>query len=385
MLKIKPIASKFCTGAVLLGAFFITSLDARAQINIDGIWISKTEVLSLPNSGKNWEVIYKDAGNLSGMTANVSDQNSNHDIHTMAAALVCVRVGEFCEDARNGVVSAIGTEYGGRGRWLAVGRNLTAYVIAADLLDLRTDNDPESKGSRTQTWLEGFLTKNLAHNNTGEPHPLIPFNSGSNASAQEAAVYAAIGAYLNDSDALDRVWDAFRTYACDPSAPDHEEINIQQGIAHGWAHDDEQACAINPLGTTKGIPDGLPGNGDVYRIDGAIINDIRRGDEYQWPPVYTQYPWVGMEGLIPVALFLHRAGYPAFEVADQAVLRASEFLWYLREETGDIRWFDKQRAAEIKHLVNVIYGRNFPVQRPVGSGRLIGYTDWTHGKRDAIY
>ena len=36
---------------------------------------------------------------------------------------------------------------------------------------------------------------------------------------------------------LERAWDAFRTYACDPGAPDRENINIDKGVELGWAHD----------------------------------------------------------------------------------------------------------------------------------------------------
>jgi hypothetical protein len=342
---------------------------------VEGVWISAEEISQLPTSGAAWDALLRDAERDPGV-ADVSDQNSNHDVYTLAAALVCVRTGQHCAKARDGVVSAIGTEQDGR--WLAVGRNLTAYVIAADLLGLRNDGNASSAGSQVEKWIRSFLTMELDHNNSGEPYPFVPFGSGSNASAQEGAAYAAVGAYLGDQDALDRVWDAFRTYACDPGAPDREDINLSQGVRYGWAHDDDRPCAVNPRGTTKQVPSGLAGAGGVYRIDGAIINDMRRGGEYQWEPGYTRYPWVGLEGFVPAALILHRAGYPAFEVADRAVLRTHEYLWYLRTETGNSDWFDGKRASEVVHLVNVAYGTDYLVQGTTGGGRLVGYTDWTH-------
>jgi hypothetical protein len=61
------------------------------------------------------------------------------------------------------------------------------------------------------------------------------------------------------------------------TAPDNEQINIAKGIAYGWAHDDAKPCAVNPKGTTKTVPAGRPGAGTSHRIDGAIINDMRRG------------------------------------------------------------------------------------------------------------
>jgi hypothetical protein len=99
---------------------------------------------------------------------------------------------------------------------------------------------------------------------------------------------------------------------------------------------------------------------------------------FQWNPVYTSYPWVGLEGMIPAAVVLDRAGYPAFDVADRAVLRTHEFLWELRTSTGDTRWFDGTRSREIVHLVNAAYHTSFPVNDVTGGGRTVGYTAWTH-------
>ncbi len=205
---------------------------------LDGnsIWVSPAELAVLPVSGSAWKAVLSKADD--GGTADVSDQNSNHDTATLAAALVCVRLSDpvDCNKARGGLLAAIGTEEGGR--WLAVGRNMLAYTIAADLLSLHADGNPRSDGSRIEAWLAGFLTRTLSHNNDSSRQvPLAPFESGSNASAQEGAVYIAIAAYLGDREALNRGWDAFRTYACDPSAPDREDIDLNRGVEYGWAAD----------------------------------------------------------------------------------------------------------------------------------------------------
>lgn len=343
-----------------------------------GIWVDPAKLAALPMSGNGWTAVLRDADRAPG-TANVADQDSNHDVYTLAAAIVCARTqsSAYCTKATNGVVSAIGTEAGGR--WLAVGRNMTAYVISADLLGLRANSDPNSAGSRVNTWIRSFLTVKLAHNNDpSRMIPLVPFASGSNASAQEGAVYAAVAAYLKDGVALQRAWDAFRTYACDPTAPNRENIDLSTGVQYGWAHSNTTPCAVNPRGTAKVVPAGQPGAGTSHSIDGAIINDMRRGGTYQWQPLYTSYPWVGLEGFIPAAVILHRAGFPAFQVADQAVLRTHKYLWNLRNETGNSSWFDGTRGAEIIQLVNVAYGQSFPRTSGRGGGRTVGYTEWTH-------
>jgi hypothetical protein len=348
----------------------------------NGIWLSAAKLRHLPTTGTAWERLLADAEADPG-SADVADQDSGHDVAILAAALVCARTQrpELCDKARSGVVSAIGTERAGR--WLAVGRNLTAYVIAADVMGLRADGDPESAGTRVETWIRSFETERLADNNTGEPAPFIPFASGSNASAQEGAAYAAVAAYLGDRAALERAWDAFRTYVCDPTAPDRERIDLHRGVEAGWAYDDRHPCAVNPAGAAKQVPAGRPGAGQVLQVGGAIINDMARGGDLAWPPGTTQYPWVGLEGLVPAAVILQRAGYPAFAVADRAVLRAVRYLFDLQLSTASGRWFQERRSNEIIQLVNVAYGARFPVDLPVGGGRTVGYTDWTHATSDA--
>jgi hypothetical protein len=354
-------------------------LRARAGRSV-GIWVDAATVRHGATTGAAWQQLLADAQADPG-EADIADQDSGHDVATLAAALVCARTAtpELCEKARTGLLSAMGTERSGR--WLAVGRNLTAYVIAADVLGLRADGDAASAGSRVEAWIRGFLTARLEHNNSGEPIGFMPFASGSNASAQQGAAYAAVAAYLRDPAALRRAWDAFRTYVCDPSAPDHGRIDLRRGVEAGWAHDDRRPCAVNPAGATKEIPEGRPGAEQLRPISGAIINDMARGGDVAWPPGTTHYPWVALEGLVPAAVILHRAGYPAFAVADRAVLRAVRYLWNLKRSTMSGRWFQERRSNEILQLVNVAYGTRFPVELPTGAGRTVGYTDWTHATR----
>jgi hypothetical protein len=340
--------------------------------------MDRPQLMQLPTTGATWDRVLADASRDHG-SANIADQDSNHDVYTLAAALACVRANEHCAKARRGVLDAIGTEEGAR--WLAVGRNLGSYVIAADLLDLRGDGVVDSEGTRVQEWIAGWLTKRLADNHTSTLRAFAPFQSGTNAGAQEGFAYAAVAAYLGDRTALDRAWEAFRVYACDATAPDRGQISLNAAVKDGWAHDGRQPCAVNPAGSRKTVPGGLPGAGGTYRIDGALIGDMRRGGVYQWKPAFTSLPWVGLEGFVPAALILHRAGYPAFEVADRAVLRAHDYLWELRRTTGETRWFDGTRDREIVHLVNVVYGASYPVNDVAGAGRTIGYTTWTHSTR----
>jgi hypothetical protein len=340
-----------------------------------GIWVDPAQLMSQPMSGLAWERLLEDAARDHGR-ANIADQDSNHDVYTLAAALVCARASQHCDKARQGVLDAIGTEVGAR--WLAVGRNLGAYVIAADVLNMRADGVPDSDGTRVEAWIEGWLSKELLENNSSERRAMRPFHSGINAAAQEGFAFVAVAAYLRQGAALDRAWDAFRTFVCDPGAPDNEHISLDPAVKDGWTHDGQRPCAVNPSGARKTVSSGLRGAGGTYSIDGALVGDMRRGGVFQWKPSYTSYPWVGLEGLVPAAVMLSRAGYPAFEAADRAVLRTHEYLWQLRNATGEPRWFDGMRAREIVQLVNVFYRTSFPVQDVTDGGATVGYTAWTH-------
>ena len=104
--------------------------------NGEGIWISRAEVSRLPIGGPAWERPKAAADGPLG-EADIADQDSNHDVRTLAIALVYARTGEerYRAKAADAISSAIGTEDGGR--TLALGRNLFSYVIAADLIDMR--------------------------------------------------------------------------------------------------------------------------------------------------------------------------------------------------------------------------------------------------------
>src|SRR3954451_14252010 len=109
-----------------------------------GIWLSRSEVAALPTSGPAWASVQKAASGDLG-SANIADQNSDHDVRTLAAALVAARTHDVQMENKvvDALESAMGTERGGR--TLAAARNLQAYVIAADLIDLQSTSPATAK------------------------------------------------------------------------------------------------------------------------------------------------------------------------------------------------------------------------------------------------
>jgi hypothetical protein len=319
-----------------------------------GLWISPAELAALPTNGSAWNAVLAVAEGDLG-TADVADQDSTHDGATLACALAAARKGrgDLRTKATSALSSAIGTDAGAR--WLAIGRNLGAYVIAADLLGIQSGPIYE--------WLAGFLTQTLRDNNTNEQINVGNWPSGSNASAQVGFVTAALSVYTRDFTRLATFWDGYRRYCGDRTSPAKETSN-----SDAWQFIPSDPVGIQDEGAVK----------QGCRLDGAIGNDMSRGGDDVCSPAWTQYPWVGLEGAVPAALVFARAGYPAWDVAEEAIRRAQDYLWFLRQTTGNPDWFDGLRSNECVYLVNRAYGTKFPCSLPVAGGRTFGFSDWTH-------
>jgi hypothetical protein len=168
--------------------YFALSLEP----GLDGIWATPADLKQQPMSGDDWDAILANRDNfdLNVEVADLANPDSHHDQYTLAKALVCVRTHAGCPQAAAGVVAAIGTE--DDANWLEVSRNLGAYIIAADLMDLRANGLPGSNRTKVQEWLEEWPTKLLKDNlDSTETRGIEAFGSGSNASAQEGFIYAA--------------------------------------------------------------------------------------------------------------------------------------------------------------------------------------------------
>jgi hypothetical protein len=165
-----------------------------------------------------------------------------------------------------------------------------------------------------------------------------------------------VAVYLGDAAELERTAQVFKGWLGDREA--------YAGFTYRelwWQCDPAQPVGINPKGCTRA----------GHSIDGAQPEEMRRGGPFQWPPVETGYAWEGLQGALVQAEILQRAGYPAWEWEDQALLRAVQFLYNIGwEAEGDDRWQ--------MWLINYVYGTAFPTVTPVSAGKNMGWTDWTH-------
>lgn len=301
-------------------------------------------------SGPAWSGLLARAGSTAG-TPDLSNQDDDTDQIVLAKALVYARTGTA--SYRSSVVAAlravIGTEDGGR--TLALGRNLAAYVIAADLIGLSTA-DPTFDQGTFRPWLRSLLSKPLDGLTLVSTHERRPNNWGTHAGASRAA----IAAYLGDAAELARTAQVFRGYLGDRAA----YAGFVYGDDLSWQCDATKPVGIAPVGCRK--------NG--VSIDGAQPEEMRRGGSFAWPPTFTGYAWEGLQGAVLQADILRHAGYDAWEWSDRALLRAVRFLY------GQVGWAAEGDDEWQPWLVDRRYGTAYRGSAPARTGKNFGYTDW---------
>ena len=123
---------------VTASAFFILIFiagDIFAQSK--NIWISAAELADRPVEGPAWNRLLEAADAVDTLKVE-GGHESVHDVYTMAAALVAVRLND---DSRrqvvvNNLIKAIDRKIEKDGNSLSLTRSVPGYIIAADLIDL---------------------------------------------------------------------------------------------------------------------------------------------------------------------------------------------------------------------------------------------------------
>jgi hypothetical protein len=320
----------------------------------DGLWLSPAEIAALPTEGAAWESLLEVADDKLGK-AKISKKNGDHNVRTLATALVYARTQEpsYRDKAAAGIEEAIGTEKGGR--TLALGRQLPAYVIAADLIDLAA-HDPDLD-DEFRDWLDDVRTEELDGRTLISTHEDRPNNWGTHAGAARVAA----SLYLGDKADVAAAAGVFKGWLGDRSA----YRGFRFGSDLSWQCDADVPRGVNPAGCTK----------DGHDVGGVLPDDQRRCDSFEWPPCTTNYAWEGLQGAVVTAELLQRRGFDAWEWEQQALRRAVEWLYEQAElpPEGDDTWQP--------WLVNHAYGTDFSAESPTQPGKNMGWTDWTHQRR----
>ncbi|MGK0481669.1 MAG: hypothetical protein ACJAQ3_001647 [Planctomycetota bacterium] len=345
-----------CGQAELVQTVRTRSVDSpqvtRARMPDDGLWLDRGQLQGLPTSGPEWTELVKVAS-ASAAKPNLSDQDDPTNTITLAKALVYARTkkARYRDEVIEACTAAMGTEDGGN--TLALGRNLAGFVLAADLVDLPDDLD-----ERFKEWLRGAVRKRLDGRTVVSTHEDRPNNWGTHAGG--ARIAAAL--YLRDAEDLERAATVFRGWLGDRDA--YAGFKYR---ALDWQAAPKRPVGVNPAGATLG----------EHSVDGVLPDDQRRGGGFAWPPPKENYVYEALQGALLQAMLLERAGYEPWEWSDRALLRAYE--WLHREAhlpaVGDDCW-------QI-HVVNRVYGTDFPTQVTTRAGKNVGFTEWTYTRRKA--
>jgi hypothetical protein len=316
-----------------------------------GVWIGAGEIASLPTAGGAWLALLAEAGRDCGVP-DLSDQNQRNNVCVMAKALVFARTGiPLYRDAVVQALRAVAESGTYSGRALALGRELGAYVIAADVIGLAAH--APALDERFRAKLRELLTTPTTAGpaNLVACHEKRPNNWGTHCGGARAAV----AAYLGDEAELARVALVFRGWLGDRSAYagfDFGELS--------WQCDPEAPVAVNPAGCTRAGHD----------LGGALPDDQRRAGPFTWPPPSENYVYEALQGALLQAVVLHRRGYDVWSWQDRALLRA--FHW-LHDVAGFVAEGDDTWET---HLINRVYQTAFPAVTPSQPGKNVGWTDW---------
>jgi len=274
-------------------------------------------------------------------SAAIDNQDSQHDTATMIGGLVAAKTGDPALRAK--VVAALqqvqGTESGARA--LAIGRNLSGYIVAADAIGYR---DPAFVA-----WARRMLT----FGTTSGPSSLVdcakkrPNNWGTHCMASWVATLRYLGEPLTEAANVFHGWVGNRAaYA---------------GFAYGdlsWQCNPSAPVGINPACTKNGV-----------NLNGVLPDDQRRGGSC-CTLRKENYAWEGMQGAVYAGLLLHGAGLDAFGWQDRALLRAARWLYDVNDypAEGD--------DANTPWMLNVGYPGAFPTSPNPGHAKNVAHMDW---------
>ncbi len=347
LLLLVPVGESFAESDVNAEVF----LPLVANIAPQGIFMSQAEIRGLPTSGAAWRNVLEYA--QQSASPKLSDRKDQTDAVVFAKALVYVRTGNasYRAEVVQAIKAIIGTE--GNSDLLALSRNLTAYVVAADLVGF-----DGSDAAAFQQWLRAVRHKRFDDRSIVSTHEERANNWGTHAGAARIA----IAIYLNDTQDLQRAARVFQGWTGDRGA--YAGFKYTNDLS--WHCDPARPVPVNPTGCHIG----------GHNVDGVLPEDQRRGGPFQWPPPKENYVWEALQGVVAQARMLERAGYPAFSWSNQALRRAA--LW-LQEGAQYPAIGDD---SGVPWLINSVYGANLPVQSPARPGKNgLGFYDWLTGAR----
>jgi len=373
----QEILSSTPTQAIALASTLVPSLTVASLPSVvpqEGMLISKSELMDLPTSGAAWDNLHATA--YGGWDKpNLKNQDNKHAINTLAGALVYARTGDLAlqSKVRDAILAAMQT-LDEPGEWksdngvLAAGRQLGAYVISADLIDLEGYDGSADKDFRS--WLASIRTTNIGTHGRWKSITYTCENAAANWGTFACASRIAASIYLGDTADVDRAASIIRAFlgernAYPPDAPGQDRyFEHTEDFEPSWACDASNWTGINSACEKSGT-----------NLDGVLVEDARRGGSCcLLHGDGIMYSWEALQGLYVSAELLYRTGQYGnpYDWSDQALKRALDFM----QRSG---WGMTRPATYVPWLANARYGTSYLLS-PTIDGRIMSWGDWLYQK-----
>ena len=338
------------------------------NIDTNYIWISPEEIMQLPIGTPAWDAMVSRSQN-SVSNSTFCNQDSPVNVNVLAKAFAVTRdplnedFSEYISEIRTSLMNLIDYNPPGSCETLAAGREIGAYVVAAQLIGFDNDGDEV----QFRDWLNFILTANLSGKTLISTHEDRPNNWGTHAGFTVMAI-----SLYNGLDAVFlHAKDVFQGWLGDRG--------VYAGFDYGelcWQANPNEPVGINPPNAMIEI------NGVDQIVDGGLPEELRRHNEDEgcipvFPFPKEGYVYEALQGALAQAVVLDRQGFDVWNWSAQALRRAYIWLHTPHFEgnstfhaEGDDRWQP--------YVVNHYYNENFTIPSGFQPGKNIGYTGWTH-------
>jgi hypothetical protein len=340
-----------------------------------GMWISQEELDNLPEYGDAWDKINSVAYGNWG-SPDLTNQDNKHDIKVLAGALVYAKTRDSSlrSKVRDGIIAAKRTldqssDWQTTNGVLSFGRQLGAYVISADLINLK-DLD-SSADQEFRNWLVTIRTADVGTHGRWTNLTQTCENTANNWGTFACPSRIAASIYLGDTQDVQRSANVIRAWLGDrsyyPENAPVPEPGYFQPTSSGdlsWACDEDSWVAVNPPCIKSG-----------YDLNGGVVMDLNRGGSFpKWPPGSSgmSYSWEALQGVFVSVELLYRTGNYGnpYNWSDQALKRAMDFM----QRAG---WDVTNPGKYVPWMANARYGTNYPTTS-VSDGRVMSWGDWLY-------
>lgn len=320
-----------------------------------GLLISHANLLRLPTTGPAWDNVNTAArGGWGDPTPN--DNNSLHDTSVLAGALVAARTGDGQMTSKTVWHLALAVRAQWSNRALEASRNITSYVLAADILR-DAGLYPAAQDAEFRSFIAALRYQSLQGHSGADSIAENALSNGTNWAGMSRAAMAAINLYLGDLDDLAALVDTHTAWLGEPRPHGMRWSDTT------WHADPARKVGVNRRGATIG----------GRSVDGVIPEDQRRTGGFTWPAPRGSYPWEALQGATLASALLHRAGLLDFRAGDDALVRAAA---WLTNVNGNPAGGDDRNTPAI---LNRFGGTSYRLDPGASPAKNVGWLTWLFG------